>query len=178
VTAPAVLDGPAAASLIPARGLSIRQPWGWAIARRWKPAENRSRRLPLRYAGVPVALHASKQYDGFADLPDPAAAKALGAAQGEDPLLTLGAVIAVAVFSGSHYLSGTGQNCPGSPAGPCSPWSEPCQWHWAVASVHPLAEPVPCRGALGFWPLPAAVAEAIAVQLPAITGNEKKEATA
>src|SRR5579863_10161613 len=55
---------------IPARGLSIRQPWAWAIARGWKPVENRSRAFPLALTGIPIAVHASVRRDEtvFTDL--------------------------------------------------------------------------------------------------------------
>src|SRR5579859_5270029 len=69
---------------IPARGLSIRQPWAWAIARGWKPVENRSRAFPLALTGIPIAVHASVRRDEaeFTDaatqvLPDPEATGAL-----------------------------------------------------------------------------------------------------
>ena len=42
------------------KGLSVRQPWAWAIATGLKPVENRTWRT--HYRG-PIVLHASQRYD-------------------------------------------------------------------------------------------------------------------
>lgn len=47
----------------------------------------------------------------------------------------------------------------------CSPWAQPDQYHLVLASPRPLAEPIPCRGALGLWTVP----DDIVAALPAVT---------
>lgn len=162
------------AGTVPARGISVRQPWAWAIARGWKPVENRTRAFPSKLIGVPIALHASLTPEPEAFPPDSGARAALAAAEAEDPLLALGAVIAVVTFSGSHVTCRSGL---GGPV--CTSWSETARDHWVVDSAQPLAEPVPCRGMQGFWPVPDSVAEAVAAQLPAaVQGGTREAATA
>lgn len=59
------------AELIPAlavelqdlRGLTLRQPWNWAILHAGKPVENRPMRAPRMLAGKWFALHAGAVYD-------------------------------------------------------------------------------------------------------------------
>jgi hypothetical protein len=157
----------------PMRALSIRQPYAWAIAGGFKPAENRTRKIPLKYIGVPVALHASKERDDVMVLPTLEATDALlQASLDTDPLLSLGAIVAVVTFTGCHPLYNI-CNPAGIPQTTCSPWSEWGSYHWLVGDVRPIAEPVPCRGALGFWPVPADVERAVREQLEpkSITGK-------
>lgn len=45
------------------RGLTLRQPWNWAILHASKPVENRSMRAPKALAGKWFALHAGAVYD-------------------------------------------------------------------------------------------------------------------
>jgi hypothetical protein len=47
----------------------------------------------------------------------------------------------------------------------CSPWAERGTWHLQLANPRPLAQPVPCRGALGLWTLPPEVRDAVLEQL-------------
>jgi hypothetical protein len=176
------------APAVPVRAVSVRQPWAWAIARGWKPVENRTRAFPATLTGAPVALYAALTWDEamLAALaatigtdphtrvfPVPDATEALiGALRDGDPLLrACGAVIAVVTFTGSHKsygAPGTGRDCPGTRHGLCSPWSEPGARHWQVSGARPLTTPVPCRGMPGFWPLPADTTTAITAQLTAL----------
>jgi len=138
------------------KALSIRQPWAWAIAHAKKDVENRT--WHMRYRGV-LALHASKsmtrsRYETFE--------RFWREGLGEEyirrfPLLPLasdlirGAVIAVAEavdcvhesesrwFAGPHGL--------------------------LLQNLRVLAEPVYCRGALGFFNLPKEIAMKIEEEL-------------
>jgi hypothetical protein len=84
------------------QALTVRSPWAWAIARGWKPVENRGRAFPRRLIGVPVALHAGLGRDDTA-LPDPEAARALRRdLAADDPMTARGAVVAVVRFGLSH----------------------------------------------------------------------------
>ena len=134
------------------RALTVRSPWAWAIARGWKPVENRGRPFPPSLVGVPIAVHAGLGRDDAA-LPDPEAAEALCRALAEnDPLAARGTVVAVVRFGLSHLDPAGGE---------CSAWALKGAWHWPIESAVPLAEPVACRGALGFWRLPGDVLAAV-----------------
>ena len=50
-------------------------------------------------------------------------------------------------------------------SGRCSAWAAGGQWHWHLANVRPLADPVPCKGALGLWHLSDEVEKAVRAQL-------------
>ena len=152
------------------RALTVRQPWASAIAFGDKRVENRS--WPTAYRGL-LAIHAGASVDwdatekawpaaGLAPYVAGAPRKAWTAS------LPLGAVIAVAELAGCHD-DGTAPCL--TPLGRqgrlvmCSPWAQRFQWHWQLADVRPLREPVPCRGALGLWRLPADVEKAVRAQL-------------
>jgi hypothetical protein len=168
-----------AAETIPEiRALTVQQPFAWAIAYAGKDVENRPWRTAWR--GL-VAIHAGlDMHPGhFPARTDEglAAARALDKLGGRNnvwnprhlvktslgpvhhPGLALGAVIAVAVIAGCHHES-TEQ-----PANSCSPWGMPGQFHWQLARVRPLAEPVPCRGRQRLWRLPGDVEKAVRAQL-------------
>ena len=49
----------------------------------------------------------------------------------------------------------------------CSKWAQIDQWHWQLANVRPLAEPVPAKGALGLWKVPDDIESAVRGQLEA-----------
>jgi hypothetical protein len=53
---------------------------------------------------------------------------------------------------------------------PCSQWAVRGQFHITLTKVRPLAEPIPCRGALGLWRLPEDVEKAVRKQLEADHG--------
>jgi hypothetical protein len=146
------------------RGLTIHQPWAWAIATGEKPPENRGRRT--HYRG-PIAIHAGKTWSRYGAT-DPrvldAAHRILGTAleiiPGDSPHTPRGAVVAVARLADCHPAAG----------GCCAPWGDDTHgdgpaYHWVLAQVQKLAVPVSCRGAQGLWPVPADVAAQIRPQL-------------
>jgi hypothetical protein len=125
------------------KALTIRQPWAWAIAAGHKPVENRS--WTTSYRG-PLAIHAGKGIDRHA-LPF---VRELLAPLGVDPTeleqpLIRGAVIATAELVDVCARAANGDTCD------CGPWAEPGQFHWRLANVQRLAEPVPVTGRLGLW---------------------------
>lgn len=147
------------------RALSIQQPWAAAIACGPKRVENRTWTAPPRIIGQTVALHASKGPDW--DAPARAwTAAGLTPYRWGDPRrawtasLVLGAIVALAEVDECHF------GC--WPA--CSEWAAAGQYHWQLANIRPLAEPVPCRGALGLWKLPEDVEQAVRKQLEAGNG--------
>lgn len=146
------------------RGLTVRPPWAQAIAHGGKTVENRTWRTC--YQGL-VAIHAGKRPDWDAA---PPAWTAVGMAPYQRGArradwatgLAPGMVIAVAVLDGCH----SGQGCElENGREMCSPWAMHRAWHWQLRDVRPLAEPVPCTGARGLWPLPEDVGGVIREQL-------------
>jgi hypothetical protein len=111
------------------RALTIRQPWAGAIAHQTKRVENRTWKLPAKHEGARILIHAGAQPDRFAVVYGP-------------HLAVYSAVVAVATITGCHY-SDDGV-C-------CGPWGEETVYHWTLADVVALAEPVAAKGALGFW---------------------------
>ncbi|MGW6225370.1 ASCH domain-containing protein [Streptomyces olivaceus] len=112
------------------KALTIRQPWAGAIAHGTKRVENRSWKLPAKYEGARILIHAGAQPDRHAQV------------YGEH-LDVYSAIVAVATITGCHYDNGN-QVC-------CSYWAQPGLYHWTLADVIALPEPVPAKGALGFW---------------------------
>jgi hypothetical protein len=129
-------------STTPIRALTIRQPWAGAIAHRTKRVENRSWKLPAKHEGARILIHAAAQIDKNATV------------YGPDYLDVRSAVVAVATVTGCHWSDdGT---C-------CGPWGFERAYHWTLADVVGLREPIPASGRLGIWtPAPALAAEALA----------------
>lgn len=118
------------------KALSIKQPWAWAILHAGKNIENRPRRT--NYRGT-IAVHASlKLFPGWEEYyPN----RALKVPPLED--LSIGAIIGFVDIvdcvedSRSKWFLG--------PFG------------YVLENPQPLRRPVPCKGALGLWEVPAAV---------------------
>lgn len=138
------------------KAISIRQPWAWAIAHAGKDIENRSWHMSHR---GPLAIHAAKgmtrdEYYEFFDFFQYELGEVFidGNVQRSLPKpeqFVRGAIIAVCnaidcvhAHSSSVWYSG--------PHG------------LRIKDVIALQEPVPCRGALGFFDLPKDVDKAIA----------------
>ncbi len=142
------------------RALTIRQPWLFAIERLGKSVENRSWPVPPQAVGTVVALHAGKTMDWDAEFPDGADWRGKGYS------LRLGGITSIARIAGCHpryHIC----NRTGIPQTVCTPWSIWGQFHWLLEDVRPLAEPVPCRGALGLWTVPEEAERAVRAQLEA-----------
>lgn len=181
------------------RALTVRQPWAGCIAHLGKRIENRSRRLPDRFRGAQTAIHAGAAVDRdnlsapmsgeewaslFADQAEWDAWRfwQLGRKPRDTanwPLkLALSAVVAVATLAGCHRFDWDAQ------CGDSGDWSETSrhpglcspyvvlgvQWHWELADVRPLLEPVPCRGQRGLWRLPEDTKTLVRKQLEAADG--------
>lgn len=160
------------------RALSLSQPWATLVAIGAKRIETRS--WSTSYRG-PIAIHAAKRFPGdcralCSEEPFYRALNPLDrprAAGYEDWYsLPLGAIVAVAVL---EWVVGTPAS-PGRVGGHQLPPPEPeasfgdyapGRFAWGLERVHRLAEPVPCRGALGLWAVPADVAAAVRRQLAA-----------
>lgn len=130
------------------KALSIRQPWAWAILHVGKDVENRN--WSTRFRGT-VAVHAAKgmtrdEYDSYVckyfriGLPVP---------RPED--LTRGAIVGLVDIVDCVRHSD-------------SPWFQG-ECGFVLANPRPLKTPIPCKGALGFWDVPAEIAKQIKEQL-------------
>lgn len=112
------------------KALTIRQPWAGAIAHQTKRVENRTWKLPAKHEGARILIHAGAQPDRHAQV------------YGEH-LDVYSAIVAIATITGCHF-DNDNQVC-------CSYWAQPGLYHWQLADVIALPEPVPAKGALGFW---------------------------
>lgn len=111
------------------RALTIRQPWAGAIAHQSKRVENRTWKLPAKHEGARILIHAGAQPDRNAEV--------FG-----KHLDVYSAVVAVATITGCHWSNEW--QC-------CGYWAFEQTYHWVLADVVTLPEPVSAKGALGFW---------------------------
>ncbi|MFD9568076.1 hypothetical protein [Streptomyces sp. NPDC059994] len=111
------------------KAISIRQPWAGAIVHQSKRVENRTWKLPASMHGARVLIHAAAQPDRHAIVYGP-------------HLDVYGAIVGVATITGCHWAE-KGRLC--------GPWSDDNAYHWTLDDVVALPEPVPAKGALGFW---------------------------
>jgi len=132
------------------KALTIRQPWAAAIflPDHAKDVENRSQRTQV--TGI-VAIHAGLRWDdeGQRTVFDLTRRMYIQAATG--------AVLGLVRVTGCHL----------SAPGCCSsPWAQPgARVHITLSDPVKLPEPVPCRGAQGWWNLPLDVLRAVNEQL-------------
>lgn len=129
----------------PTRALTIRQPWAGAIAHQTKRVENRSWQLPAKHHGARILIHAGAQPDRHAQV--------FG-----DHLDVYSAVVAVATITGCHWSEGW--QC-------CGYWAFEKAYHWTLADVVALDEPVPAKGRLGIWTPDADLVAAVTEQIAA-----------
>lgn len=133
------------------KAISLRSPWWWFILRAGKNIENRD--WPTRYRG-PVLIHASKWFnveevrDDFMDARKiaercrtmPAATVSL-----RDLRTPGGCIVGRARIVDCVERSD-------------SPWFFG-RYGFVLADAEPLARPIPCKGALGLFGVPASVVE-------------------
>lgn len=145
------------------RGITIRQPYAWAVAAGHKRVENRT--LFTSWRGL-LLIHAANVWhaEGSADM---TVARVWGPAMGlngpvhpvPNPDYFHRGVLAVARLAGVHEATDGccepwGHHV--DPPGPCAPGRElhpaprPLA-HWDLADVRRLTEPVPTKGKLGLW---------------------------
>ncbi|MGP3914350.1 hypothetical protein [Nonomuraea sp. 10N515B] len=147
--------------------LTVRQPWAYAITALGKTIENRG--WTTSHRGL-LAIHAGGIWDGHR------AARRVFELTGQYVLTTeMSAVVAVVELVDIHRSF----TCIRSPrerhlhtdgAFTCSKWAmglgEPDgMWHWELANVRRLAEPVPCKGTQRLWSLPSDVEAAVLAQI-------------
>jgi hypothetical protein len=124
------------------KALTIRQPWADAIAHGSKRTENRT--WTTRYRG-PILIHAGIAEDRQTILPI-----GQNTARADWPDYR-GAIIATAELVDVHVAAAC-----------CTPWGERDVYHWTLANVHALPEPVLTKGRQQLWnPAPAIIHAAL-----------------
>lgn len=122
------------------KALTVRQPWAAAIAHHGKTVENRT--WHTNWRGT-LLIHAAKTAHPGISLIEHSNVRS--------------AIVAVATLTDCHPSDGR-----------CTSWAdypEPAVWHWVLADVRTLSEPVACKGALGLWTPAPEVVDAVEAQL-------------
>lgn len=147
------------------KALTVHPPWSFAIAAGWKPIENRVWRTNHR---GPLAIHASARWDHRGAIRVAELSRAVVVKT------DMSAIVAVVELVDIHH-STTCIRPPRErhlhPDGgfTCSPWAVGVgetrgMWHWELATVRRLPEPVPCKGQQQLWSLPPEVEAAVLAQ--------------
>jgi hypothetical protein len=164
------------------KGITLTQPWAALVAIGAKTIE--TRRWQTSYRG-PLAIHAAKGWTaGDRELvenpygvplcaPFVAALRPAGYTQASE--LPRGAIVAVVRLFGCAFTSnlfpGWRRDYYGGKFWELTDQERafgdysPGRYAWLLADVQRLPEPVPCKGALGLWDLPAEVEAQIRGQL-------------
>lgn len=132
------------------KALSVRQPWAWAILHAGKTHENRD--WPTRFRGT-IALHAAK---GLTREEHLWASMDIEERSGLRPpaypmLAQRGFIVGLVDIVGCVTESP-------------SPWFQG-EYGFVLENPRPLASPIYCKGALGFWPVPAELEKLIKARL-------------
>ncbi|GAS94386.1 uncharacterized protein RMCC_1352 [Mycolicibacterium canariasense] len=139
------------------KALTVQQPWAWAIFH-GKNIENRTQLW--KYRG-PLAIHAGMRWSDRGE--NSPLVRAAFRQHADDTRLAdeAGAIIGVVDLVDCHYTAGC-----------CAPWGEQGYaaasrqgrriTHLVLENPRQLAEPIPCKGALGLWTPPADITEALA----------------
>jgi hypothetical protein len=151
---------------------SFLQPWLWLLLKGFKDVENRDQPPWAKALGQRIALHASRGWDddavGFArELVSDQVANLTAAAP-------RGAIVGTAVLAGAVLVRPTDDTCDhlqevrrvGDLSDDQVKRVLESKWtfgKWGLVYVdrRELVEPVPCRGALGYWQVPEDLVERI-----------------
>ena len=146
--------------------ITIKQPWAYAICHLGKRIENRTWKPSEKLIGQRVAIHAGSttDYDAFAWMGERGLTRdvthdALPACQ------ALGAVVATALLVGYAEETKSGRPVVMGGAHRIAEafTHEQIRLWWmgpighVLADLRVLATPIPCKGQLGYWRLPADV---------------------
>lgn len=170
------------------RALTVRQPWAQLLVTGTKWIETRSRRAPASAIGQRIAITASATRPGHLYVGDRFVANdrmwTLGKVRTSvGDLLPFGAVVGSGVLTASVPIIAAGDYPPRSGGWAVTdgerlwlretpgasdvsgqlPFGtfEPGRWAYLFADIVPLAQPIPCKGRLGFWTLPDDIAERV-----------------
>lgn len=147
------------------RGLTIKQPWCYAISHLGKRIENRT--WAPTYRGL-LALHASASVGSRADFNRQVLVAAdLGDASLE--LVRRGSLLRGAVFAVASLNDVCAASLRSGRSGPlrcsCGKWAATQHCHLRLTQLRLLPVPVPAKGALSLWRLPADVDAAVRAQI-------------
>lgn len=134
--------------------ISLLQPWAWAILHAGKGIENRTWDLPQQFVGRRIFLHASKNVTrrDYGDAVDTIGLLAPSVEVPSYADIPKGALVGAVTFTGSIAPSD---------GIPLERWHFPEQFGWLVHEPRALPEPIPCKGALGFWRVSESIADRI-----------------
>jgi hypothetical protein len=130
------------------KAMTIKQPWVHAILHEGKDIENRSWQRTFRGW---MAIHASGQpkrdavFPGRLRVPDLASLD-------YSAICGIARVVDIVAKSRSKWF--------------WQPDDDSINFGWVLADVSPLKKPIPCKGALGLWELPANIFGQIQRQFP------------
>lgn len=141
------------------KGLTVKQPWAWAIVNGGKTVENRKQ--VWSYRG-PLAIHAGRTWSdrgAVSDLVHHAWAQhglngGVQAGLLQRHWFPHSSVIGVVDLVDCHVADGC-----------CGPWGESGEGritHLVLENPRPVA-PIPCSGALGLWSVPEYVMQCLSI---------------
>lgn len=135
--------------------LTIRQPWAWAILVAGKDVENRT--WPTSYRG-PIAIHAARgmthlEWCQFLDFYRHSVGWHTGVHIDGPPLPEPAELVRGAIVGTAEVVDCVTEHP--------SPWFEGPRG-FVLDNVVALPEPIPCKGALGLWDVPAMIAHQVA----------------
>lgn len=138
------------------KALTIWQPWASMIVGGWKPYEFRNWAAPRSIVGQRIGIHAAKRPiktgelrdimdyacspAGQFDEIDPACMDLLERVWRREAELPMSAVLGTAVLGAPKIVQ---ENAIG------------LRWAWPMLDIEKFAEPVPAKGAQGFWEMPS-----------------------
>lgn len=133
------------------KAITIREPWVTCIARYGKAVENRDWHLPKNLYGQRVFIHVAAQPDYASSI---RTAKWLAGVDDFGEFMPLGHIVGTAVFEtqvlNASYLDEANKK-----------WFSGT-YGWVISDFKLLPRPIPARGQLKFWDIPAAITEELA----------------
>lgn len=149
------------------RALTLIQPMAWAIVSSSKRIENRPLDLPKWMKGVrtEVAVHAGLKYDdGYAQT-----VKEITGAWPPENARRAGAIVGLMRLTGHVHTDATDAGVIGYRN---RPWYGG-PFGYEIEDAVTLAEPVPCRGMMGWWRVPEKVLFTVRQFAPAGWGTAR-----
>lgn len=161
------------------RGLTLRQPWAYAVTHLGKRVENRPTRPPRTLIGKRFAVHAAKKVDAAVELAEIAQMRDLGLwtqpLAGQMGRAPRGAIVATAKMLGYiaiSRISGMSAHLDADlSATETDAFERAAASRWftgpigiVLVDVVVLPRPVPARGMQGYWPVTDADAVDVVTQ--------------
>lgn len=143
------------------KAITVWPEWACAIAHLGKDVENRGWSPPSWLVGARIAIHAGRHIggrpgavateEGLTSVVRMAPRGAIGSILTMPPRFfrpdMSGIAIATSAIVATARLADVVTDSP-------SPWAVPDAYHWVLADLRTLREPVACRGAQGLWDVP------------------------